>query len=319
MTYLGRKKESGNWLAMFISCLVFFLSALHNAVSLVDTSTFLIYNEDHKVCVYVQAATYVTTAVCSYETEAQKFKWISRYQLMSVSNKLCLGVSSKIDWTPVELYPCDSTNSLQKWECKNDTLFAIQNASLYFNYGNKAEKRIMLYKGSGLWSRWRVHGTKDDLCSRGYEADANFYWTTDPVASVQYQINSEAALTWFQASKSCQQQGANLLGITEVHEQMYLTGLTSTLSTALWLGLNSLDFNSGWQWSGSYPFRYLNWAPGSPSPEPEKICGVLNPGKAAKWENLECDKKLGYICKKGNATLNNFIIPSGRLVNATWR
>ncbi|ETE59520.1 Macrophage mannose receptor 1, partial [Ophiophagus hannah] len=311
-----------------------------------NTSTFLIYNEDHKVCVYVQAATNVTTAVCNYETEAQKFKWISEYQLMSVSNKLCLGVSSKIDWTPVELYPCDSANSLQKWECKNDTLFAIQDASLYFNYGNKAEKRIMLYKGSGLWSRWKVHGTKDDLCSRGYEdlftlkgnsngapcvfpfqyatkwyadctiegrtdADADFYWTTDPVASVQYQINLEAALTWFQASKSCQQQGANLLGITEVHEQMYLTGLTSTLSTALWLGLNSLDFNSGWQWSGSYPFRYLNWAPGSPSPEPEKICGVLNPGKAAKWENLECDKKLGYICKKGNATLNNFIIPSG--------
>ncbi|XP_013914962.1 PREDICTED: macrophage mannose receptor 1-like [Thamnophis sirtalis] len=169
MTYLGRKKKSGNWLAMFISCLLFFLSALHGAVSLVDTSKFLIYNEDHKVCVYVQSATYVTTAACNYETEAQKFRWISRYQLMSISKKLCLGVSSKIDWTPVELYPCDTTSSLQKWECKNDTLFAIHNASLHFNYGNKNEKRIMLYKGSGTWSRWKVHGTKDDLCSRGYE------------------------------------------------------------------------------------------------------------------------------------------------------
>lgn len=35
MIHLGRKKESGNWLAMFLSCLLFFLSALHSAVSLV--------------------------------------------------------------------------------------------------------------------------------------------------------------------------------------------------------------------------------------------------------------------------------------------
>lgn len=55
-------------------------------------------------------------------------------------------------------------------------------------------------------------------------ADVDIYWTTGPVATVQYQINSDAALTWFQASKSCQQQDANLLDITEVHEQMYLTG-----------------------------------------------------------------------------------------------
>ncbi|XP_070582573.1 macrophage mannose receptor 1-like [Erythrolamprus reginae] len=346
-----------------------FLFLIQPAFQITDTSTFLIYNEEHNVCVYVQAANYVTVAGCSYETEAQKFKWISRYQVMSVSKKLCLGVASKNDWTPVQLYPCDSTSSLQKWECKNDTLFAIQNASLHFNYGNRDEKRIMLYQGSGSWSKWKVHGTKDDLCSRGYEdlftlkgnsngapcvfpfqfgtnwyaectiegstdgllwcsttrdynkekkygfcpmnSNEEDFWTKDPVTSSKYQINSESALTWFQASKSCQQQGANLLGITEVHEQMYLTGLTSTLSTALWFGLNNLDFNSGWQWSGGYPFRYLNWAPGSPSPEPGKICGALNPSKAAKWENLECDNKLGYICKKGNATLNNFIIPSG--------
>lgn len=53
---------------------------------------------------------------------------------------------------------------------------------------------------------------------------------------------------------------------------------------------------------------------GSPSPEPGKICGTLNPSKRAKWESLECNKKLGYICKKGNATLNSFTVPSGKQV-----
>lgn len=39
-------------------------------------------------------------------------------------------------------------------------------------------------------------------------------------------------------------------------------GLTSSLTSGLWIGLNSLSFNSGWQWSSDSPFRYLNWLPG---------------------------------------------------------
>jgi C-type mannose receptor len=54
---------------------------------------------------------------------------------------------------------------------------------------------------------------------------------------------------------------------------------------------------------------------GSPSSEPGKSCVSLNPGKNAKWENLECVQKLGYICKKGNNTLNPFIIPSGKRIS----
>lgn len=38
--------------------------------------------------------------------------------------------------------------------------------------------------------------------------------------------------------------------------------LTKEFGFAFWIGLNALDFNSGWQWIGGSPFRYLNWAPG---------------------------------------------------------
>ncbi|XP_021096156.1 macrophage mannose receptor 1 isoform X3 [Heterocephalus glaber] len=332
-----------------------------------NTRQFLIYNEDHKRCVEAVSPSAVQTASCNLDAESQKFRWVSQSQLMSVAFKLCLGVPSKSDWVPVTLYPCNSQSEIQKWECKNDTLLGIKGEDLYFNYGNKQEKNIMLYKGSGLWSRWRIYATTDDLCSRGYEAmytllgnangapcafpfkfenkwyadctnagrsdgwlwcgtttdyDSNKLfgfcptksedklWTKDPLTSILYQINSKSALTWQQARKSCQQQDAELLSITEIHEQTYLTGLTSSLTSGLWIGLNSLSFNSGWQWSGSSPFRYLNWLPGSPSAEPGKSCVSLNPGKNAKWENLECVQKLGYICKKGNSTLNSFIIPS---------
>ncbi|XP_044862469.1 macrophage mannose receptor 1-like [Mauremys mutica] len=139
------------------------------------------------------------------------------------------------------------------------------------------------------------------------------FWKTDPSTGFHYQINSQSALTWHQARKSCQQQNAELLSITQLHEQMYLRGLTENMGSALWTGLNRLDLKSGWQWIGGSPFRYLNWSPGSPSPESGKICAALNPGRNAKWENWECDRKLGYICKRGTTRLDSFIVPSDDL------
>uniref|UniRef100_A0A8C0J0M3 C-type lectin domain-containing protein n=1 Tax=Chelonoidis abingdonii TaxID=106734 RepID=A0A8C0J0M3_CHEAB len=140
-----------------------------------------------------------------------------------------------------------------------------------------------------------------------YNIDKDF-WITNPFTGTHYQINSNSALTWHQARKSCQQQNAELLSITELHEQTYLT-----VNSELWIGLNRLNSNGGWQWIGGSPFRYLNWAPGSPSLESEKICGLLQSGNG-KWKNQQCDQKLGYICKKGNSSLDSFIIPSGRSI-----
>ncbi|KAM3929231.1 macrophage mannose receptor 1-like [Leptodactylus fuscus] len=125
-------------------------------------------------------------------------------------------------------------------------------------------------------------------------------WTADPVTGDNYQINSESALTWYQARRSCQQQDAELLSITELHEQSFIAGLTNTLTTPLWIGLNSLDFNAGWRWDGGDPYRYLHWLPGNPSDAPGVNCVVVNPGENTKWESKECKQKLGYICEKGD-------------------
>ncbi|NWH57209.1 MRC1 protein, partial [Geococcyx californianus] len=88
------------------------------------------------------------------------------------------------------------------------------------------------------------------------------FWTEDVSTGIHYQINSESALTWHQARKSCKQQNAELLSITEISEQAYIGELTKKFSFPFWIGLNTLNFNSGWQWAGGSPFRYLNWAPG---------------------------------------------------------
>lgn len=54
--------------------------------------------------------------------------------------------------------------------------------------------------------------------------DTERFWTEDVSTGIHYQINPESALTWHQARKSCQQQNAELLSITDAQEQAYIRG-----------------------------------------------------------------------------------------------
>uniref|UniRef100_A0A8C3EJU4 Uncharacterized protein n=1 Tax=Corvus moneduloides TaxID=1196302 RepID=A0A8C3EJU4_CORMO len=321
-----------------------------------DTETFLLYNKFNKLCLEASIAQSVRTATCNQDNESQKFRWITDHQLMSVKLKLCLGVSLKKDQAMVTLYPCNQKSELQWWECRNESLLAIQGEDLFFSPGNEEHENVLLKKELSAKNKWNIYGAMDVLCSQGYEETFTLlgnafgapcvfpfmykeqWWaectaagrtdgwlwcattadydtdqryglcpSRDLSTNVHYQINFDSALTWHQARRSCQQQNAELLSITDIHEQTYLKELTEGTDSALWIGLNRLDLTSGWEWTGGSPFQYLNWAPGSPSPESGKLCAVLNPETKAKWQNWECDQKLGYICKKRNFTL----VPSG--------
>ncbi|KAM3929232.1 macrophage mannose receptor 1-like [Leptodactylus fuscus] len=322
---------------------------------LLGANTFLIYNDPHKRCLQAEDSALVM-AECNENSIRQKFQWISEEQLINVGTSHCLSVASITEGSAVGLHTCDANSHLQKWQCKNETLFGVTNGDLYMTCRDR--KKIIISNSTGDWSQWRIYSTKEDLCSNSYEeiytlrgnsngrpckfpfklnnkvyvdctsdgrsdgrpwcsttsdydtdqlygfcpskSTSKDLWTADPVTGDNYQINSDSALTWYQARRSCQQQDAELLSITELHEQSFIAGLTNTLTTPLWIGLNGLDFNGGWSWDSGDPFRYLNWLPGNPSDAPGVNCVAVNPGENTKWESKECKQKLGYICEKGD-------------------
>ncbi|KAI7814550.1 putative macrophage mannose receptor 1, partial [Triplophysa rosa] len=271
-----------------------------------DSGSFLIYNKDHNKCVNVVTANVVQTAACDVSSDAQRFRWVSSSRIISVSLKLCLGAQDIKDWMKIILLPCTEHSPLQTWECKNETLFGLKDQALHLNYGNRQEPNMMLFSGSGGWSHWQIYGSQDDLCSHGYQ---EIYTLAGNSFGKPCQFPFKFNDKWF---AECIVEGRSDGRLWCSTETDYDTdkkwgfcptkGLTDHMGSVLWIGLNSLDFESGWQWSNGNPFRYLNWAPGHPSLEPGLNCAALNAAKASKWESLSCSKKLGYICRKGNST-----------------
>lgn len=146
-----------------------FCLRIHCFWSSSDTGSFLIFNQDHNKCVKVETATSLTLAQCNPRAKQQQFRWASNSRLLSLSLKLCLAATEIKDWVKVVLFECDENSDLQHWQCKNDTLFGLKDQDLHLNWGNFKERNLMIYKGSGVWSRWRIFGTMGDLCSKGFQ------------------------------------------------------------------------------------------------------------------------------------------------------
>ncbi|XP_077079504.1 macrophage mannose receptor 1-like isoform X2 [Siphateles boraxobius] len=154
-----------------MNLLYVFLLVLCSAFN--STSSFLIYNKDHNKCVYAASATVVLTAPCDASFTAQRFQWISSSRIISLAFSLCLGVEKIEDRSKVILLPCNESNPRQTWDCKDETLLVLKGHPLHLNYGDYDEPNVMLFTGTGDWSRWLIYGTDENLCSRGYQEMAS--------------------------------------------------------------------------------------------------------------------------------------------------
>ncbi|XP_053327805.1 secretory phospholipase A2 receptor [Spea bombifrons] len=147
------------------------------------------------------------------------------------------------------------------------------------------------------------------------EAGCGLFWEQNNATQTCYQFNSDASVTWFQARASCQEQGGDLLSITDVDEWKYISERLSN-QTGFWIGINDLNGAAGWQWSDGSPLALLaskSDLQKSPSLVFERVfdgqCGMLD---SHKFRSFPCYLPSRYVCKK-------YITRSERETFDTWK
>ncbi|TSK82164.1 Macrophage mannose receptor 1 [Bagarius yarrelli] len=225
----------------FTTVTVFLFEIFHCFAQL--DGSFLIYNAPKNRCL---TASLQWLEVCNPFSPKQQFRWTSGNRILNIAQKKCLGIGktgNKLQW-----YLCNAKNDLQQWECTNNLNFKVKNESLYLSLQGETFS-LTLSKNQDEKGLWTIHGTTDSVCSQPYEdtyEDNQLWgncptrkidnsWSKNPLTGIYYQVNKESALTWYQARKSCQQQGGELSSITEPHDQTYLSVVHTGSCSSPWI------------------------------------------------------------------------------------
>ncbi|KAM3927375.1 uncharacterized protein RB166_010099 [Leptodactylus fuscus] len=182
--HLAAVFSCGLLLIMSIFILGFFMSKYYAMETELETvkeqqrrfitmGSFLLYNEAHNKCAEVRSSSpssntfELTASMCSSVSNSQLFHWLPGGRLMSSEEGLCVGVDGKLQsQKPLRLYQCD-TDKILSWQCYNDTLLGVKGENLFFNYGNNQKYLVMLYWGTGIWSRWRARNLDGKVLDGG--------------------------------------------------------------------------------------------------------------------------------------------------------
>lgn len=183
----------------------------------------------------------LTAAPCRPEAAAQRFQWLPGKRLWNAERRRCVTAAAGRNLSVVELRPCREDGGLQRWECGDGGLLALAGMRLYFNYGNNALRTVMLYVGDREWSRWVVHGSNDDLCTRSCCPICPQGWTYFGGSCYFY---SKTAKTWDNARGFCSAHGAQLLEVDGPEEKAHIQ---STLSLSSWLGIRDEELEGTWK------------------------------------------------------------------------
>ncbi|KAM3625162.1 uncharacterized protein V6R79_007800 [Siganus canaliculatus] len=117
--------------------------------------------------------------------------------------------------------------------------------------------------------------------------------------SIEYRSRSykvvSGNMSWYGAMQMCIGNDSNLVSITDVYHQAFLTVLVNRLAVPLWIGLHSQDSGINYQWSDGSDMVYTHWDPADDEDIVMGECVYMDVDGG--WQRADCETELpGALC-----------------------
>ncbi|TRY88119.1 hypothetical protein DNTS_031499 [Danionella cerebrum] len=234
---------------------------------------------------------------CAPPSPALLWKWVTRHRLYNLGTSQCLGMNLTKQQTDVGIFECDVVLTTMWWRCRESMLYGAMNNKLAV-----VNSKVVVNKGSMY--QWRIYGAAGEgPCAYPFEDIHTLHGNSHGMAcSIPFNYNNK----WFW---DCTSEGREdrhpWCATTHRYDQDEKWGFCPTpgrlsdMGVMVWIGLNHLSQNGGWQWSDGSPLDLVSYTSDlSPRPmEQNQQCGVFN-STLGSWQSLSCESALPYICKK---------------------
>ncbi|KAK0423777.1 hypothetical protein QR680_008325 [Steinernema hermaphroditum] len=140
----------------------------------------------------------------------------------------------------------------------------------------------------------RVDDKESDktLCEDGW-----YYLVTSDFCARSFELR----YSWLEAQLYCVENGANLISIHSTMENVVVHNMFAQDDSVerFWIGAHSPNVNKEYRWIDRSPMFYYYF--GTTSLGWHFHCSTIVPDNYLRWNNVDCDLKHFFICKKPRA------------------
>ncbi|MCA9514038.1 MAG: C-type lectin domain-containing protein [Myxococcales bacterium] len=110
--------------------------------------------------------------------------------------------------------------------------------------------------------------------------------------------------TWADAREDCVARGGDLVSARDAATWAAVRDAALTIGwQGLWIGLNDRETEGRFVWSDGTAVGFTGWSNGEPNDAGgNEDCVQLTPWSGGLWNDLDCGRKLAYVCSLPLAT-----------------